>query len=824
MELQFSFLLLEFSLILSVFLFQESAGFGFPSSVASMPDLRLFGARHRILHFLSASKPRKLNIYSNAYAPSPSYPSKKGVHGYTSSSSNSAHKNHHFRKRVHHIAPEPYHEPHRAHYSRKGHVFAPSASPLSSSKRSITKGPLPLPAIPSNHLHGPSLSPTVSPMISPMVSNMNTLPPLPSMALPPPPPNQGCGSVKCSEPLTYTPAGSSCACVWPVEVRLRFSISLYTFFSLVSELAEEIAAGIPLNRSQVRIMGADAADHQQEKTTVLINLVPLDETFKAASAFSIYKKFWNRELSIKSSKFGVYEVLYIRYPGLPPSPPAWPSDPATIDIHPYPGDMNNDGPLKPIGVDVPRRRKSESNKNVTAIIVLSSVTAFVVIVGFILLFLTKWRRNIFPSRQGDQQGLIPSDGKSSGGGQLLTTERSRANSASMSFSSSLIAYTGSAKVFSIQEIERATDHFNASRILGEGGFGLVYGGILEDGREVAMKVLKRDDKQGSREFLAEVEMLGRLHHRNLVKLIGICAEDHCRCLVYELVPNGSVESHLHGADKETAPLDWCARMKIALGAARGLAYLHEDSSPRVIHRDFKASNILLEHDYTPKVSDFGLARAAMDGSKHISTHVMGTFGYLAPEYAMTGHLLVKSDVYSYGVVLLELLTGRKPVDLSQPPGQENLVAWARPLLATREGLETIIDPSLKSNEPLDNLAKVAAIASMCVQPEVSHRPFMGEVVQALKLVCNEFEETREPVSRSFSHDDFSVNAESSKRSRLSNENVDDLERGELRFEQNVAFSVVDLNRASVGYEGKESESFRRQFNSAPLKTERKRKF
>ncbi|KAL0354550.1 UNVERIFIED_CONTAM: Receptor-like serine/threonine-protein kinase ALE2 [Sesamum radiatum] len=118
-----------------------------------------------------------------------------------------------------------------------------------------------------------------------------------------------------------------------------------------------------------------------------------------------------------------------------------------------------------------------------------------------------------------------------------------------------------------------------------------------------------------------------------------------------------------------------------------------------------------------------------EGNKHISTHVMGTFGYLAPEYAMTGHLLVKSDVYSYGVVLLELLTGRKPVDLSQPPGQENLVAWARPLLATKEGLETIIDPRLRSDVPLDNFAKVAAIASMCVQPEVSHRPFMGEVVQ-----------------------------------------------------------------------------------------------
>ncbi|GJT51514.1 receptor-like serine/threonine-protein kinase ALE2 [Tanacetum coccineum] len=197
-------------------------------------------------------------------------------------------------------------------------------------------------------------------------------------------------------------------------------------------------------------------------------------------------------------------------------------------------------------------------------------------------------------------------------------------------------------------------------------------------------------------------MLGSLHHRNLVRFTFTLV-----CLL--------------GIDKEVAPLDWGDRLKIALGAARGLAYLHEDSSPRVIHRDFKSSNILLEHDFTPIVSDFGLARSAfIEENQHISTRVMGTFGYVAPEYAMTGHLLVKSDVYSYGVVLLELLTGRKPVDMSMPSGQETLVAWA---------------------------PKVAAIASVCVQPEVSHRPFMGKVVQALKLVCNECEETRDLGSR-----------------------------------------------------------------------------
>ncbi|XP_042048212.1 receptor-like serine/threonine-protein kinase ALE2 isoform X3 [Salvia splendens] len=675
-----------------------------------------------------------------------------------------------------------------------------------SSTLSDSMPPLPVSAHHKHHLRkknhhislaphqGPAISPTVSPTSSPSASSRKSLPPLP--------PNKGCVSVACTEPLTFTPPGTTCACVWPIQVRLQFSISLYVFFPMVSELGQQIAEAVPLNQTQVRIVGADAADPELEKTTVLINLVPLAEAFTSAAAFSIYKKFWSKELSINTSTFGVYDVLYVHYPGLPPSPPAWPSGSATIDVQPYPRSTSGNDPIKPFGADVPRGRRNESSRNMIIIIVLSSVTAFVVCMGFMLLVLSKWRDSA-------RQGLMPQEGKESGGGRLLKVT-SRPSSASVSFSSSLMVFTGTAKVFSIEDMERATDSFDSSRIVGEGGFGLVYGGTLDDGRKVAVKVLKRDDQQGGREFLAEVEMLGRLHHRNLVKLIGICPDEHSRCLVYELVPNGSVESHLHGVDKEIAPLDWSARMKIALGSARGLAYLHEDSSPRVIHRDFKSSNILLEHDYTPKVSDFGLARAAMDEAhKHVSTHVMGTFGYLAPEYAMTGHLLVKSDVYSYGVVLLELLTGRKPVDLSQPPGQENLVAWARPLLATREGLEAIIDPSLKSAVPLENVARVAAIASMCVQPEVSHRPFMGEVVQALKLVCNELDETREPASRNVSRDDFSIEVD---------------EQLEQSLGAEITLSGVDLSSSSAALRVRESESFRRQFNSAPLKVERKRKF
>ncbi|KAG6581305.1 Receptor-like serine/threonine-protein kinase ALE2, partial [Cucurbita argyrosperma subsp. sororia] len=240
-----------------------------------------------------------------------------------------------------------------------------------------------------------------------------------------------------------------------------------------------------------------------------------------------------------------------------------------------------------------------------------------------------------------------------------------------------------------------------------------------------------------KEFLVEVEMLSRLHHRNLIKLVGYyCNRDSSQNLLcYELVPNGSLEAWLHGPLGVNCPLDWDTRMKIALDAARGLAYLHEDSQPCVIHRDFKASNILLENNFHAKVADFGLAKQAPEGrANYLSTRVMGTFGYVAPEYAMTGHLLIKSDVYSYGVVLLELLTGRKPVDMSQPSGQENLVTWARPILRDKERLEELADPRLGGKYPKEDFVRVCTIAAACVAPEAGQRPTMGEVVQSLKMV------------------------------------------------------------------------------------------
>ncbi|KAJ6348256.1 hypothetical protein OIU76_004678 [Salix suchowensis] len=713
---------------------------------------------------------------SIALAPSNSYfgtPAKEWVHGPAYSPSISDHR-HHGRGRNHVKIPEPSYWIPPPEYNPLG----PSGSPSPSLS---WESPVPASSSASNstmRAHPPAMSPFDS-----SLKKMKAPPPLQILTLPPPPPNEDCASLACSEPLTYTPAGSPCGCVWPIQVKLRFSVAIYTFFTLVTELAEEIAASVALNHSQVRIMGANAAGQELGKSNVLINLVPRGVKFDDSSAFSIYKKFWNRQVIIKPSLFGAYEVLYVRYLGLPPSPPS-PVSTSTVDDGPFTGHDNNGRTNKPLGVDVPRRKKRGIGGSMMAVVILSSFTVLVICMAIAWLLLLKSETQVHEPQQ------VPS--------QLKSPVRTRGATGPMIFG------------------KRATNSFDASRILGEGGFGLVYSGLLDDGREVAVKVLKRYDQHGGREFLAEVEMLSRLHHRNLVKLVGICTEGHTRCLVYELIPNGSVESHLHGVDQETDPLDWDARMKIALGAARGLAYLHEDSSPGVIHRDFKSSNILLEPDFTPKVSDFGLARPAVDeGNKHISTHIMGTFGYLAPEYAMMGHLLVKSDVYSYGVVLLELLTGRKPVDLSQPPGQENLVVHVRPLLTCKEGLEEIVDPTIKSSVSFDTIAKVAAIASMCVQPEVSHRPFMGEVVQALKLVCNEFDEANMQRSSSCSQENLLIDLES-KDVRVSGENMESSQP-----HHPVPLSKSDLLTTPLGFEGQEFGSLRRHASSGTLRTGRR---
>ncbi|RVW38271.1 Proline-rich receptor-like protein kinase PERK1 [Vitis vinifera] len=290
--------------------------------------------------------------------------------------------------------------------------------------------------------------------------------------------------------------------------------------------------------------------------------------------------------------------------------------------------------------------------------------------------------------------------------------------------------------FTYEELVMATDGFSNANLLGQGGFGYVHRGVLPNGKEVAVKQLKAGSGQGEREFQAEVEIISRVHHKHLVTLAGYCITGSHRLLVYEFVPNNTLEFHLHGKGRPT--MDWSTRLKIALGSAKGLAYLHEDCHPKIIHRDIKAANILLDFKFEAKVADFGLAKFSSDVNTHVSTRVMGTFGYLAPEYAASGKLSDKSDVFSFGVMLLELLTGRRPVDANQTFMEDSLVDWARPLLtrALEDGnFDTLVDPCLQKDYNHHEMARMVACAAACVRHSARRRPRMSQVIILAHIVA-----------------------------------------------------------------------------------------
>ncbi|OIV90847.1 hypothetical protein TanjilG_15580 [Lupinus angustifolius] len=288
------------------------------------------------------------------------------------------------------------------------------------------------------------------------------------------------------------------------------------------------------------------------------------------------------------------------------------------------------------------------------------------------------------------------------------------------------------QVFTYKELEVATDGFSEAKVIGNGGFGLMYKGVLSDGTLAAIKLLSREGKQGERAFRTEVDLLSRLHSPYLVELLGYCADHNHRLLIFEYLPNGTLHNYIHSSNNQTQPLDWWARLRIALDCARALELLHEHAVSPVIHRDFKSNNVLLDHNFRAKVSDFGLVKMGSEKMNgQVSTRVLGTTGYLAPEYASTGKLTTKSDVYSYGVVLLELLTGRVPVDIKRAPGEHVLVAWALPRLTNREKVVEMVDPALRGQYSKKDLIQVAAIAAMCIQPEADYRPLMTDVAQSL---------------------------------------------------------------------------------------------
>ncbi|KAG2592263.1 probable serine/threonine-protein kinase PBL23 isoform X2 [Panicum virgatum] len=295
------------------------------------------------------------------------------------------------------------------------------------------------------------------------------------------------------------------------------------------------------------------------------------------------------------------------------------------------------------------------------------------------------------------------------------------------------------RALKFKQLSAATDGFSEKNLLGEGGFGRVYKGRLADTKEViAVKQLDRDGFQGNREFLVEVLMLSLLHHPNLVKLLGYCTDSNQRILVYEYMPKGSLEDHLLDLPPNWKPLPWHTRMQIAVGAAKGIEYLHEVANPPVIYRDLKASNILLDRDFNAKLSDFGLAKLGpMGDQSHVSTRVMGTYGYCAPEYAMTGKLTKMSDIYSFGVVLLELITGRRAIDVDRPSEEQVLVHWAWPMLRDKKRFMRLADPLLGRRYPVKGLYQALAVASLCLQEDAASRPGISDVVAALSFLADQ---------------------------------------------------------------------------------------
>ncbi|XP_009783681.1 receptor-like serine/threonine-protein kinase ALE2 [Nicotiana tabacum] len=551
------------------------------------------------------------------------------------------------------------------------------------------------------------LAPPHSAEIAPTQSSPSTLPA--GLTQPPLSPHT---SNCCGPDMVLKRGSQDCQCVYPLKIDLLLlNVSSNPNWKL---FLNEFASQLSLKVSQIELINFYLVD--LSKLNISMDITP-DKgiSVSSAEAFAINSSLSMHKIHLDPALVGGYQLLNITWFKPPVSAQAPRSAMSPVQAAPW-------LPSAP-AVTV----SSNKRRHPSLILIVGIVAGILIITIISTLFICFCGSNQRQKKRPHKETAKPIRT------DAVPTEGS-------------FPHPTSTRFLPYEELKEATNNFAPSSILGEGGFGRVFKGVLSDGTAVAIKRLTSGGQQGGKEFLVEVEMLSRLHHRNLVKLIGYYSsrESSQNLLCYELVPNGSLEAWLHGPLGLNCPLDWDTRMKIALDAARGLAYLHEDSQPCVIHRDFKASNILLENNFNAKVADFGLAKQAPEGqANYLSTRVMGTFGYVAPEYAMTGHLLVKSDVYSYGVVLLELLTGKKPVDMSQPSGQENLVTWARPILRDKDRLEELADLRLEGKYPKEDFVRVCTIAAACVAPEASQRPTMGEVVQSLKMVqrVTEYQDT-----------------------------------------------------------------------------------
>ncbi|KAL6295228.1 hypothetical protein ACE6H2_003370 [Prunus campanulata] len=298
------------------------------------------------------------------------------------------------------------------------------------------------------------------------------------------------------------------------------------------------------------------------------------------------------------------------------------------------------------------------------------------------------------------------------------------------------------KVFPFETLVVATKNFNSTNELGRGGFGPVYKGKLEDGREIAVKKLSQSSNQGKKEFMNEAKLLARVQHRNVVNLLGYCAHGVEKLLVYEYVANESLDKLLFKSNRREE-LDWKRRYDIICGIARGLLYLHEDSHNCIIHRDIKASNILLDDKWVPKIADFGMARLFPEDETHVNTRVAGTNGYMAPEYVMHGHLSVKADVFSFGVMVLELISGHRNSSFNLNVDAQSLLDWAYKLYKKGRSLE-IMDPTLASSAVTEQVAMCIQMGLLCVQGDPQLRPTMHRVVVILSKKPSNLDEPTRP--------------------------------------------------------------------------------
>ncbi|XP_022735900.1 probable serine/threonine-protein kinase At1g01540 isoform X2 [Durio zibethinus] len=283
--------------------------------------------------------------------------------------------------------------------------------------------------------------------------------------------------------------------------------------------------------------------------------------------------------------------------------------------------------------------------------------------------------------------------------------------------------------FSLREVEIVTNGFAYENLIGHGDYGVVYSGVLLDDIRVAVKKLLSNSCQ-TEEFITEAEAIGHVRHKNLVKLLGYCMEEGYRVLVYEYVNNSNLHQWLHGSLGQSSPLTWTIRMNIIHGIAKGLAYLHEDIEPQIAHQNVKASNILLDHQWNPKISDVALFRLLGPEHSSVTTRSMVKLGYAAQDHAFTSPLDTKSDVYSFGILIMEIISGRMPADHNQPP-QIYLIDWLKSMVANKK-IALVVDPKMPEIPSIKELKRITLIALRCVDPDLDHRPTMGEVIHMLE--------------------------------------------------------------------------------------------